>query len=306
MRGVQLAVTTGAFWYLSTSIDWPELRTAMARMSWSAVLATCVLYYLALGLGAVRWKLLLRVMGAPKTLQFGYLYRMYVVGLFYNTFVPGGVGGDVVRGLATRAAFGPGGAASSLAVVLIERAMGLGGMCFVVAAATALHPLPGVSHLSWVGVVGVLMSLGGFVGLAVARRIAPVVPGALGKLASNLPQLKNLGPMPWCVATAIGTHMLAGIAGYLLISAVSPEVSFMQAMTIVPLSLAAAYLPLSIGGVGVVELALVELLAVVGVGHGDALVAALSLRACQWAVAAPGGLLSLAGHPPPERALLDA
>ena len=293
LRAIQIVATLGAFAYLAVSLDWKQLAEVIPKVSLWAVAATCAVYYLVLALGTVRWKLLLTALGAKRVLRFRYLFGMYLMGLFYNTFVPGGVGGDVVRGLATRTAFGSGGAAASLSVVFIERAMGLGGMFFVVATATMLFPLQGIPHLAGMGALGVLLSLGGFAGLAFARRLAPYLPGAMGRLALSLPVLTRLGPMPLAILTAVSTHALSALAGHLLIIMVAPEVTLAQSMTIVPLSLAMVYVPISVGGVGVVELALVQMLSLVGVSEEPAVVAALSMRACQWAVAAPGGLVAL-------------
>lgn len=299
-KSVQWIATVAAFAYLFIIIDWGTMWGALSEVSPSAFIGTCLFYYVALFLGAVRWHLLLRALGAHRPIRLLRLFRLYVIGLFYNTFVPGGVGGDLVRAVASREAFGPAGATSAFAVVFIERAMGLGGMCLVVASATMLFPLQGVPGLAWIGAVGVVLALGGFVGLAFARRIGPHVPGRLSQLLLSLPILSDFRPMPPAVGTAILTHMCSAVAGYLLIAQVAPSVSLAEAMTIVPLSLAAAYLPISIGGAGVVELALVNLLAIVGVAQGPALAAALCLRAAQWAVAAPGGLLALFGDKPAD------
>lgn len=290
---VQVVVTLGAFTYLFRATDWASVERAYARVSAGAFLGACAIYYVAIFLGTVRWRLLLTALGAEGSVPFLRLFRLYVIGQFYNTYVPGGVGGDFVRGYAIRDVFGSRGAAGSLATVMVERAMGLGGMFFVVATTTFFFPLDVAEGLTWVGAVGVFLALGGFVGLAFARRIAPSVPGAAGRLLGRLPVLTVFWPVLPAVLTAITTHVLTAYAGHVLITSVAPPVQLTESLTLVPIALASAYLPISVGGLGVVEAALVQLLAMVNVPEGDALVAALMLRLCQWAVAAPGGVLVL-------------
>lgn len=293
LKVIQIVVTLGAFAYLFQATDWNSVQRAYSRASLSAFLGACAIYYVAIALGTVRWRLLLTALGAERPVPLSRLFRLYVIGQFYNTYVPGGVGGDFVRGFAIRDVFGRRGAAGSLATVMVERAMGLGGMFFVVATTTFFFPLEVAEGLAWVGAVGVLLALGGFAGLAFARRVASHLPERLGALLGRLPVLTKFWPVPPAILTAISTHVLTAYAGHLLITAVDPSVELTESLTLVPLALASAYLPISVGGLGVVEAALVQMLGMVGVPEGDAFVAAIMLRLCQWAVSAPGGLLVL-------------
>ena len=294
LRLVQVGATLAAFFYLARQVDVEELAIATHRTSWSTVLGGVALYYSALSCGALRWRWLLSALGARHLPTLGRLARLYLVGLFYNTFVPGGIGGDFIRALAVRDAFGPGGMTASLSVVLLERAMGLGGMCLLVAGTAWAFPLSGLpSAVSYLGALGVFLSVGGFLGLGMARRLAILAKGPLARLLARLPLLKDARPMPPAVLSAVATHFLAACGSHLFIVMVAPDTLLTQSLVVVPLALSAAYLPISVGGVGVVEVALVELLQLGGVPPADALVAALCIRLCQWLVALPGGLLAL-------------
>lgn len=285
--------------YLLGQVDGREVRMAASRASLATILGAILLYYTALACGGFRFHWLLRALGASPVPPVTRLLRLYLIGLFYNTFVPGGIGGDVVRAVAVRHAFGSRGLAGALSVVLVERAMGLGGMCLLVASAAWLFPLPSLPGLSYLGAVGTAMSLGGFVALGMARRLASYMPSPLRALAERLPQLQRLSPMPAAVLSAVATHFFAACAGHLFVLMVAPHVTLGQSLVVVPLSLSAAYLPISVGGVGVVEVALVELLQLLGVAPAESLVAAVAMRLCQWLVALPGGLLVLVGERPP-------
>ena len=77
----------------------PTMRAAMvgafrqAHFQW---LGAAILSYLVVELGAiVRWNILLKVQGI--NLSTSRLLGLFLIGLFYNQFLPGGTGGDIVK-----------------------------------------------------------------------------------------------------------------------------------------------------------------------------------------------------------------
>src|SRR5207247_747715 len=96
-----------------------------------------------------------------------------------------------------------------------------------------------------------------------------------------------------------------------VLAALDPHVTLADTMPLVPLGLAAAYFPFTVGGAGTREGAFVALLAAVGVAHADAMATSLLSFGASAIVAALGGVLqvvaplSLAeglGSPPSPRA----
>jgi glycosyltransferase 2 family protein len=77
----------------------------------------------------VRWYILVRAQGLPFTLTNA--LRLGMVGYFCNTFLPGSVGGDLVK--ATFIAREQSRRTVAVATVLIDRAVGLWGLCWLVA-----------------------------------------------------------------------------------------------------------------------------------------------------------------------------
>ena len=108
----------------------PGLREALAR---PIRLLPFALAGLFIGLSAlvtfVRWYLLVRAQELPFTLV-GAL-RLGAVGYFFNTFLPGSVGGDLVKALALARAQSR--RTVAVATVLIDRAIGLWGLIWLVA-----------------------------------------------------------------------------------------------------------------------------------------------------------------------------
>jgi uncharacterized membrane protein YbhN (UPF0104 family) len=100
----------------------PDLLTFAAL---AAIICTCT------GIQFVRWYLLVRALDLPFTL--GNAFRLGLVGAFYNAFLPGSVGGDLVKAYFI-AKDQPGRRASAVATVVADRLVGLFGLIWFAAA----------------------------------------------------------------------------------------------------------------------------------------------------------------------------
>ncbi|MGF1469067.1 MAG: lysylphosphatidylglycerol synthase transmembrane domain-containing protein [Sandaracinaceae bacterium] len=312
---LRIGGTAAAFAWIGWTTDLREVVPAMGRVSAAAFVAAMAVTLLNLGVGAVRWRALLAAYGAPHRPPLGRLFHVYVVGFFYNNYLPGGVGGDVVRGVVTRESFGEGGVTASMTVVLVERVLGLAGLLLLVAGTSAVRPLPvatapGVAPLALpsVGVLsalGLALALGAVAAVALGARLADRLPGALGGLGRRLPVLRRPGPFLFAVALSLLTHTLVAVTGWLMLRVFAPTVALADALVVVPLAMAMTYIPLGIGGLGWREKAFEVLCATfLGMARPDAVAASLLVWITQMAVAGRGGLLQLvvpAGRPAPER-----
>jgi uncharacterized protein (TIRG00374 family) len=93
---LQLAVTITLLWWVFHD---PEQRDKMSKALHSAdyrwVGAAILAYILVEISAAVRWQILLRVQGIR--LNFFRLAALFLIGMFYNQFLPGGTGGDIIK-----------------------------------------------------------------------------------------------------------------------------------------------------------------------------------------------------------------
>ena len=93
---IQLVVTVGLlYWVYHDPKKLGEMRQALlhARFEW---LAAGILSYLVVEVAAAfRWQILLKVQGI--NLNFGRLSGLFLIGMFYNQFLPGGTGGDIIK-----------------------------------------------------------------------------------------------------------------------------------------------------------------------------------------------------------------
>ncbi len=96
LTALQVAVTMGLLWWLfhdphRRAVMWEALRTADWRWMILAVAAAgvCELF------GILRWQLFLRMLHIQVPLM--EITRLFFIGAFFNQFLPGTTGGDVVR-----------------------------------------------------------------------------------------------------------------------------------------------------------------------------------------------------------------
>jgi uncharacterized membrane protein YbhN (UPF0104 family) len=292
---LKLGGTLAGFGYVVWKVDFSDLWGAMRHISPWAFAAACGVSVLNLVVGAARWRVLLAAYGAPKRPSILRLAHVYWVGFFYNNFVPGGLGGDLVRGIVTRQSFGERGATASMTVVLVERALGLSGLLLLVTATYLWRPLPGTEGVLPYSALGLALAAGGVASVAAGRRLAPHLPGKLGEIAASLPEIERPGPFAGALGMSLGTQGLVAVTGWLIFASVTGgEVTLADALVLVPLGMAAVYFPLSVGGAGARELAFVALgTAALGMEEADALAGSLLLWMSQLSVAAVGGLLQL-------------
>lgn len=93
---LQLAVTGGLLYWVFHD---PAVRTGMAvavREADYRWIAAAILAYLIVEVAAaVRWGILLKVQGI--NLSWMRISGLFIIGMFYNQFLPGGTGGDIVK-----------------------------------------------------------------------------------------------------------------------------------------------------------------------------------------------------------------
>ncbi len=85
------------------------------------VIAAFLLHIIGFLLSAYRWQILLEAQGAKVPLEF--LIKSYLVGIFFNNFLPSTIGGDVVRAYDTIPFTHSG--TKSLTIVMVERLTGM-------------------------------------------------------------------------------------------------------------------------------------------------------------------------------------
>jgi uncharacterized membrane protein YbhN (UPF0104 family) len=296
LRWGRITVTVAAVGYLASRVEPRDVLEALRKLSPSAALTATTVVLLGLLLGMSRWRLLLRAYGAIDLPSWPRIAHLYFVGHFYNTYAPGAVGGDVIRGVAGRKAFGAldwASATSGVAVVLVERIIGLAALLVLAAGAYLIRPLPGMEAVGlWAG-LGLAAAAAALAGIAVAPRLARFLPEKLGTPLRALPRLFAAWPFLVSILLSLVIHLVNVVAGHAIMSSLHPSVTFAQSAVVMPLIGASAFFPFTVGGAGVREAAFAALYGTVGVPEATAYGGSLAFWATQLLSAAVGGVINL-------------
>jgi len=288
-----LAVALIAWLVRSGALDWRALRTITARPS--VMIAQAAVFAIVVVLGAVRWRLLLHLVGVQ--IGVARAVQLHSAGIFFNVVVPGSVGGDVVKILYAEKSSGvaPAKRASLLLVALIDRMVGLVGL---VAIAWALSAWQRSSLLATNTASGhatakplpLLFASTSALGFAVLAALA--VAWMLTRYARSRLALWSTSPSrllqhvakgsralqlllsdPRVLVQAFGSAVLMHFANILFFTMLSRavagvEVTLVESAVVFPLGLLTTMVPLSPGGIGVGHMAFDRLFHAVGVAGG--------------------------------------
>src|SRR4029079_8865811 len=107
------------------------------------------------------------------------------------------------------------------------------------------------------------------------RRIGAFLPGRFGHWAASLPVPARPSLLGATLLLAMLSHALVAVTGYLLVTALAPQVTLSESFVLIPLVTVATYFPFAVAGLGVRELAFTFLFGKVGVAAPDATAASL-------------------------------
>lgn len=295
--------------YVLYVIDVPSLKSAFAHASVWTLLASLSVISLGLALGAARWRILMRAYGAQTQPSLYQAIRLYFVAVFYNTYLPGGVAGDILRGVVTRKSFRNRGSTEAIAVVLVERALGLLGVVTlaIVGLSLASATLSDAGSLwIWSGIGG-LGAVAAVLSLPLGRRLAPFLPGRLGDIAGRLPVVSRRRDFAVAVLLSLGTQLMTTVAGWLFLRDFHAGTTMGDALFIVPLAAASSFLPITVGGAGAREAIFIVLCGMLlHMPSSDALAASLLVWLTSLIAGALGGLWQVLGGELPEGAASEA
>ena len=123
----QFAATAALLWWVfHDPAKQQALRDAVQQADWRWLVGGVAAYGVFELLAGVRWMILLRVQGIR--ISWGRLYGLLMVGLFFSLFIPGGTGGDLVKGYYLLKEAPVGRRTSAALSVVMDRLLGLLGI----------------------------------------------------------------------------------------------------------------------------------------------------------------------------------
>jgi glycosyltransferase 2 family protein len=245
-----------------------EVAAALREVSVPAFLSAIALYLFAQFISTIRWKLLL-----PEGIGLMKLLSLCMIGSFFNTFLPGVIGGDAVKGLYLYRLTGKG--SLSLASIFMDRYIGFAALIAIciVAFPFGFRFFAG-SPVTWLLPIIVFSFIGASLlifGLRLGQRI-----GALSEFYSYFHAYKNQTTVIGKTFSLSLIVQLAGILSvYILSRGMGQQIPFLAFLLFIPLIVLFTMIPLSISGLGIRESAFVLFFGLVGVQPGAA--TALSL-----------------------------
>jgi uncharacterized membrane protein YbhN (UPF0104 family) len=309
---LRVAVSAVLLALLFALVDRGELGRRLAGADpWLAMLALGLLTLDRL-LMAWKWWLLLR--GRDAAVSLGAAVRAYYVASFAGLFLPMTVGADAVR-VASLA--GQGRTAGLVASVVLERAVGALAQALLAAVAVALLVAHGLGTALGPGARWMLAGA-----LALGLASFPLTFRVAGRAGARLVSTRGLGGTLGRMATAYAGYagsagLVAGFFALTLLEGALPVVQHYVAgraigldpgwtlyAATVPIVFFVGRLPVSLGGLGVVEGSFVYLAGLLGLGATEAFSIAVLLEVLLLVALTPGALAYLlpAGAPVKERA----
>ncbi|MFH1084647.1 MAG: lysylphosphatidylglycerol synthase transmembrane domain-containing protein [Chloroflexota bacterium] len=274
---LKLAISVGLLVLLFRVFDFQESWRALKGIRLGYLAVAWVLFQATMVIRAFRWRYLLDALEVHVPLH--RLIYLYYVGVFFNTFLPSGFGGDAVK-MYELARYSHR-AAESVSTVFVDRLAGL-----VVLFVLGLAALPFAYAALPTEVVALLLaaSVGGLLATwvlfqkRVIDRLIGVVPGALGrKLLGFYQSLHACGTRALWQALRVSVlfNLVLFTMNYVLALALDVRLPFIYFAAFMPILSLSMMLP-SVGALGTREGAYVLMFGPAGVAEPVAIAMSLA------------------------------
>jgi len=296
----KVAVTLLIIGYIAHTVDLSAAVRRAASQDLPLVALAGLILVLQVGLGGTRWLIILRSLGAYPPV--GDTLKLFYVSIFFNSWVPGGIGGDVVRAWLSYRRSIP--AQTAITSVILDRVAAL-----VAVATLVLVTTP--AFLARVGfsmtmLVPIVISMVGLIGLVVAAQLERLperwLRFRLLRLLADLGRsVRRVFLRPSTLFPLVGIAVLGqtalGVGTYVMAVSLSMNVSLLECVVLMQPVALVANLPITIGGWGVRESAMITLFGLIGVPASASLLLSVQLGLLLLVMALPGGLLWLLMKP---------
>jgi uncharacterized protein (TIRG00374 family) len=285
---------------LFTQISIADVLQNLKRVSPAFVLFAWGYYALCQLLSSYRWQLLLKAKQVDVPLS--KLFSYYMIGMFANSFLPGSVGGDVVKSyhLFRRTKDVKIAAVS----VFLERFTGLVGLSLISVIALAV----GYRHLdSPIVLWSVLIAVATLIGSVLILWKLPVLARRAAWLRRFFPEkllntsqgiyealLSYRHHLPTVMAAVAVSAVLQFLfAAYYALASVAMgiPIDVIYFMLFLPLITLVSMIPISLGGLGLREAMMVALFGAVGISQTDVLSVSLTIHLINTLLSLWGGAL---------------
>lgn len=298
---MKVLVSVGLLVFFFTRIHIERFFNTFASADFSYIALALVVYFFSQLLSTLRWEVLARPLGFKK--PFMVFLNFYLIGMFFNLFAPGTVGGDVSRIYylardeeGEREKNWSGATLNAAVSVFVDRVIGM--MVLVWLGALGLILFPEYAVPSAVRLLTFALALGFVVGgllIPVLRRILPEVGySTVVKLRIALRSYRaHRQAIPQAIALSFAVHLIQAWIHLLIGRAIHIEIPFSYCIIVYPLVGTFAAIPISLNGLGLREGGYLFLLAVIGINSEKAIAFGILLFLVVAADSLVGGIVFL-------------
>jgi len=305
----KFVVTVVLVGFVLSRLSLTEIKGAMSAPHWGWLAAALGVYGLSALAGAQQWVWILAAGGIMAPAR--EIRRLYLIGLFFNNFLPANIGGDAYKiidlGRREHRSLGV------FCATLLDRLIGLGAMTALAVlvlsgASVADIPLPTAALL----LIPILAMLFGVLAVLLSRRLGIRLPGWLaqvglvrigqsaaqvtaefGRFRRRVPFLNGIFAFSMMVQLLrLATHVLVALGlGFAL-----SGTQMVQLLVLVPMVAISLTLPVTINGIGLRESVSAELLTAAGLAAPEAVAMGVAAYLVQVIFSLVGGVLLLTGR----------
>lgn len=294
----QVVVSVALLAWLLNRVGLQEVAQQFATMNLWLYLAAILVFLISVWIRAWRWKMVLTPLKTDAGIW--YLTRLYLLGFFWNSFLPTGFGGDVIRAVALAGESKHGTEAATS--VIAERIIGLLGTCLI--AIGVLLIWPRIISFEWF-----LMTLVICLGIVAGGWFLRL--DLLNWTAEHLSFLRKIVQHPKVIelheavrtydmrtillttATSIPFTIVFVVTNWLIGLSLDVHIAPRYYAIFTPIVSVVNLLPLSFNGIGVREYMYDLLFVPVGVSSQQAVTMALAFNLMRIITGTLGGILSL-------------
>jgi glycosyltransferase 2 family protein len=292
---VKVGLSALALCFLAFTVDLAAARQHMASQSPWLVAAAVIALFAQVVLAALRWHVILASLGARASVPDS-LRVFYVAAFFSNWLWGGAVAGDTVRTWLSLRMQMP--VMRAITSIILDRAVAVASVAILVIATAPLFAARlGGTASAWAAwapaaAAGVLL-----IGIGIATQMHRLPLNwhryrLLGALQTLSIETRAVFLRPAVALAALGFAIAAqfamSLAAYALAWSMDIGLSLINCLVLIQPVVLATALPISIGGWGVRETAMIALLALVGVPASAALALSVQLGLLSMVAALPG------------------
>jgi uncharacterized protein (TIRG00374 family) len=302
---LQVAVTIGLLWWVFHDPDKrAQMAEALRQANWNWLWLGVVVFFGCTVLATVRWKILLQVQG----IDMGWVrtWQLFMIGMFFNLFMLGSTGGDVVKMFLTMREARDNKAAALLSVFM-DRVIGMMALILIslgflyfrydklsdsAASATLL------TTLLWLLAGAVVVIVGMFVGSAFGwvhylPQWTPLRGRIVEVSAACHVYAKGWRQTIWAFLVSFPLFAMFFITFYCAARAYTDALGLVDVFSVLPIVAVITAIPISVSGIGLRESLFVSLLAPFGVGAAVATLISVSGFLINTVGSLAGGLVFL-------------